>query len=117
MGAVSKIARIPIWVLQESTAQALHRRRLHAEQARYDLRLTISQRSLRQRKQALRYLPLALARRLVPMHRTTPRFGTVVRSLSTLWAFARSLILDAFAVATSPQRKLRHLARYFARTI
>ena len=46
--AVSKIVRIPIRVLQEPNAQTVHLRRTHSEKARDALRLTTSQRSLRQ---------------------------------------------------------------------
>ncbi len=53
--------RSPIWAPQEPTAQAAHRRQMHAE---HDLR----------------YPPLALARRLVSKHRATPSFRTVARS-------------------------------------
>jgi len=62
-----KIVRIPIRVLQKTTAQAVHRQRMHAEKARDDLRLTTHQRPLRQSTQDLRNHPLALARRLVQM--------------------------------------------------
>jgi hypothetical protein len=80
---------------------------MHAEQALSDLRLTMRQRALRQPAQDFRYLRLALERRFVSKQRTTPRFRTVARSLSTLWAVARSLILDAPVVATLPQQKNR----------
>jgi hypothetical protein len=105
--AVSKIVRIPIRVIHEPTAQAVNRRRMHAEQTRDDPRLTTRQRPPRERARDFRNPPLALARRLVSKHRATPSFRTVARPLSTLWAFARSLILDAIAVATLPQQKLR----------
>ena len=53
---------------------------MHAEQARDDLRLTTSQRSLRQRTQDLRDLPLTIARRLVSKHRATLQVDAVARS-------------------------------------
>jgi hypothetical protein len=80
---------------------------MHTERALSDLRLTTHQRALRQPAQDLRYLRLALERRFVSKQRTTPRFRAVARSLSTLWAVARSLILDAPVVATLPQQKNR----------
>jgi hypothetical protein len=83
----------------------MHRRRTRAEQALSDLRLTTRQRPLRALVQDFRNLALAIAQGLVSKQRITPRFRTVTRSLSTLWAFARSLILDASVVATLLQRK------------
>jgi hypothetical protein len=50
----------------------VHRRQIHAAQALSDLRLTMRLLSLRPLEQDLRNLPLALARRLVSKHRTTP---------------------------------------------
>jgi hypothetical protein len=73
------MGRIPIRALQEPTAQAVHRRRMHAEQALRDLRMTSRQRSLRQREQDLRYLPLAIARGLVSKHRAALQLDAVAR--------------------------------------
>ena len=44
---------------------------MHGSQTRDNLRLTVRQRSLRQRAQGLRCFPFVLARRLVSKHRTT----------------------------------------------
>ena len=96
--AVSKIVRKPIRVRHQPTTKAVHRRRMHTEQAPSDLRLTTRQRSLRSLVQDFRNLPLAIARGLVSKHRATPRFRTVARSLSTLWVNQTGVDRTAYAI-------------------
>jgi hypothetical protein len=59
------LARMIYDLQHQPTTKAVHRRRMHTEQALSDLRLTTRQRSLRPLMQDFRNLPLAIARGLV----------------------------------------------------